>query len=185
MSRTGAFKVAFPAPSPGGSPVESIGEFRCLVVHSEDLEARFDRSIDGKLGREADKLRKTHKRLLAKEYACAADAAKAVGPLVNKLKWHAAHVTVEERQVVEKRAKRGRPRKDAPPPETRTVYVPQVELVRDDQAVAQAAGGHPASCSSPTGPPRSGTTSACSPSTAVQSHRPRSRKSLSVPGSPS
>ena len=138
MSRTGAFKVAFPAPSPGGSPVESIEEFRCLVVHSEDLDARFDRSIDGKLGREADKLRKTHKRLLAREYACAADAAKAVGPLVKKLKWHAAHVTVEERQVVEKRAKRGRPRKDAPPPETRTVYVPQVELVRDDQAVADA-----------------------------------------------
>jgi transposase len=138
MSRTGAFNVAFPAPSPDESPVESLELFRCLVVHSEDLEARFDSSIDGKLEREAAKLQKTHKRLLAEEYACAADAEQAVGPLVRKLKWHVASVTVEERQVVEKRSKRGRPRKDAPPPETRTVYVPQVHLVRDNEVIARA-----------------------------------------------
>jgi transposase len=138
MSRTGEFKVSFPAPSPEGSPVESIEQFRCLVVHSEVQEAHFDSRIDGKLEREAEQLRKDQKRLLAKDYACAKDAAKAVLTLTKKLKWHAAAVTVEKQEVVEKRAKRGRPRKDAPPPATRTVYVPKIELARDDKAITEA-----------------------------------------------
>lgn len=120
------------------TPVAAREALRCLVVHSDALAARFDKALDGKLDREVQALDKTHRRALAKEFACAADAEAAMAPLLGRLKWHTGDVHVEERQLVEKRKRRGRPPKDAPPPPSRTVFVPSVTLKRDEQAIAAA-----------------------------------------------
>jgi transposase len=126
--------------SPDGEdgPVMSNEALRCLVVHSDALVERFDKALDGKLEREAKALAKTHRSVLAKEFACAADAETAMAPLVKRLKWHTATVSVVEKEVVEKRAKRGRPAKGAPPPPSRTVWVPEVILQRAEDRIAVA-----------------------------------------------
>ncbi len=136
-SFTGRFTMQLPSED-DGAPVASTEEMRCLVVHSDALADRFDKAMDGKVDREARELAKTHRRVLAKEFACAADAEAAMAPLVKRLRWHGATVSVEQKEIVEKRSRRGRPPKDAPPPPSRTVFVPTVTLARDDEAIAAA-----------------------------------------------
>ena len=136
-SFTGTFALQLPCHGDDGATV-SAEPMRCLVVHSDALAERFDKSLDGKLAREAKALSKTHRGLLAKEFACAADAEAAMGPLVKRLKWHTATVSVVSKEVVEKRPRRGRPPKGAPPPSSRTVWVPEISLHRDAEAIAVA-----------------------------------------------
>jgi transposase len=142
-SFTGSFALELPT-SKDAQGAPSVEELRCVVVHSDALVEAFDQSLPGKLEREGEELAKTHRGVLAKEYACEADARNAVIPLLKRLRWHTATVNVEQKEVVEKRARRGRPPKDAPPPATRTVFVPTVTLAPDDEAIA--AGRRRASC---------------------------------------
>lgn len=130
-SFTGRFTLQLPTDD-GEPPVGSNESMRCLVVHSDALADRFDKSLDDRLGREAKALAKTHRGVLAKEFACAADVEAAMGPLMKRLRWHTATVSVEQKEIVEKRTRRGRPPKDAPLPPSRTVFVPAVTLERDE-----------------------------------------------------
>jgi transposase len=136
-SFTGRFTLQLPTDD-GEPAVASHEPMRCLVVHSDALADRFDKSLEDKLEREAKALAKTHRGVLAKEFACAADAEAAMGPLVKRLRWHTATVSVEQKDIVEKRTRRGRPPKGAPPPPSRTVFVPAVTLERDEDAIAAA-----------------------------------------------
>ena len=137
--RSFAGRFALQLPAEDDAPrVASHEPMRCLVVHSDALAGRFAKALEGKLARETAALKKTHRGVLAKEFACAEDAEAAMGPLVKRLKWHTGSVSVEQKEIVEKRSQRGRPPKDAPPPPTRTVFVPRVVLERDEDAIAAA-----------------------------------------------
>ena len=136
-SFTGTFTLQMSPDAEDGS-VGSDEDLRCLVVHSDALAARFDKALDGKVQRESKALAKTHRSVLAKEFACAADAQAAMVPLVKRLKWHTATVSVQQQEVVEKRARRGRPPKGAPLPPSRTVWLPKITLHRDEDAIAVA-----------------------------------------------
>ena len=136
-SFTGRFALQL-RPEGSDDAVVSHEPLRCLVVHSDALAERFDKALDGKLKREAKALAKTHRGVLAKTFACEADAAAAMVPLVKRLRWHTAAVTVEPKEVVEKRPRSGRPPRGAPPPPSRTVWVPTVTLQRDEDAVVVA-----------------------------------------------
>ena len=132
------FAMQLFAEDPDSAPHVSTERLRCVVVHSDALADRFAKSLDDKMQREAKALAKTHTRVLAKEYACEADARAAVTPLLKKLRWHNAEVEVVPRQILEIRKRSGRPRKDEPPPAHRTVWVPRVSLSRNDSAIEQA-----------------------------------------------
>ena len=104
---------------------------RCLVVRSDSLAKHFEESLPNKLAREVEQFKKLQTRVLSKTFACEADARAAMSPLVLGLAWHRASVVVERCEVVEKRASKGRPRKDAPPPQVHTVWVPRCTLEPD------------------------------------------------------
>jgi transposase len=137
-SFSGAFTLQLFAHDDDTTAVHSNEDLRCLVVHSDALAERFDKALDKKLEREAKALAKTHQRVLAKEFACEADAQAAMLPLLGRLRWHQASVEVESKEIVETRSRRGRPRNDDPPAAVRTVWVPRVALQRDEAAIEAA-----------------------------------------------
>jgi transposase len=128
-------------PSSSGTKPErakpnATGEpMRCLVVHSEALARGFEEALPKKLEREVSQIKAMHGRLLNKTFACEADARCAMAPLLSRLELHTATVFVDAVEVTEKRPKRGRPAKDAPPPSTETVWVARYELTPNPVAI--------------------------------------------------
>jgi transposase len=135
-SFTGVFALQLPAKDGTDESTSSQEQMRCVVVHSDALAERFDKSLESKLKRESKKLTTTHKQVLAKEFACEADAREAMAPLVRRLRWQRATVAVVSKEITATRARRGRPRKDDLPPEVRTVWIPEIALARDEDTIA-------------------------------------------------
>ncbi|MCB9765445.1 MAG: IS1634 family transposase [Alphaproteobacteria bacterium] len=126
-----------------GQTILSHETWRFLVVHSDQLAARFDKSLPGKLEREAGTVAETHKRQLTKGFACEADALQAAERLVKGLKLHRAEVSVRSEERTLKRERRGRPRNGEAAP-TEIVWFADVAL-EPDGAVIEALRRH-ASC---------------------------------------
>ena len=82
-------------------------EMRFLVVHSDQLAARFDQALEGRLEREADGIRRRTRKHAEKEYACEADARQAAERLCRGLDLHVAEIEVHEEERIEKRPTRG------------------------------------------------------------------------------
>jgi len=123
------------APEPARSRAKPSRPMRCVVIHSDALAGHFDEALPAKLAREAESVTALHGRVLNKSYACEADARAAMEPLLARLQWHTATITVDAVTVTEKRASPGRPRKDAPPPASHTVWVPHCSLSPDADAI--------------------------------------------------
>ena len=91
---------------------------RCVVVYSDALDRRRERTLQREIAQEAAALRTAASALARQVFACVADAeaAHAVAVKAAAPRWHAVTPTVVAETVV--RRGRGRPRRDAPPPTT-------------------------------------------------------------------
>lgn len=114
----------------------SLEEMRFLVVHSDQLRARFERSLGDRLAREVEQLEEREKRQADKEYSCEADARQAAERLCRPLRLHRAVIDVTAVERAEKRPAPGRPKKGSECPK-RTVWVPTFHLVPDDGIIEQ------------------------------------------------
>ena len=122
---------------PENEPVHSIEEMRFLVVHSTTLAGRFDKSLGRKLDTEREVLQRFERRAGRKGFDCEADALRAAGEAVGKIKLHRVEVRVEPEVRTLKRKKRGRPAKgEAAPTQTRWKVV--FDATVDTEAVAEA-----------------------------------------------
>lgn len=91
---------------------------RCVVVHSDALDRRRERTLQREIAQEADALRTAAAALARQVFACVADAeaAHAVALKAAAPRWHAVTPTIGAETVV--RRGRGRPRRDTPAPTT-------------------------------------------------------------------
>ena len=110
---------------------------RCLVVHSDALDQRRERTLQRAIAAERHPLDTTAQDLTRQSFACAADAEAASATAVATLgpRWHRVTATVVAEPVTRRR--RGRPRKDAAP-ETTTIYRVRWTVADPDPAAVQA-----------------------------------------------
>ncbi|MCL6443514.1 MAG: IS1634 family transposase [Alicyclobacillus sp.] len=96
--------------------------YRFIAVQSSTLDARKEQRLQAELAREFEIYTAAARNEEKRTYSCLEDARRAAAELVESLRgYHTIQVeTVEEVQTL-KRPTRGRPRKDAPPPQTCTV----------------------------------------------------------------
>jgi transposase len=117
---------------------------RFLVVHSSQLAAQRARAYATAQGKEAERVAEHIRRVAARSFACAADAEAAIaqeegrgqgqrGRRPQHWRYHALHYRVESFRQRQKRVRRGRPAKAAPPAEA-TRY----RLVVEAEACVQA-----------------------------------------------
>lgn len=105
--------------------------YRFVVVRSSSLDARKERKLDDVLRREKAALEKAAKVLSKNVYSCEQDAQMAAQAFVHEHRsaLHQISISVRAEQVQEKRARRGRPRKDEPAPPVHTQYRVDVEIL--------------------------------------------------------
>jgi len=131
------FKVTWPQTSDDKPADHELVPLRFLVVEpsqrAEQEEAAWARKLEGEHKRFETSMRALTKRT----FSCTADALEALAPIVNKLAYHAHHVEIVEQTLTQPRPKRGRPRKDAPPPPTSLVFrvVQRAPLTPHDEAI--------------------------------------------------
>jgi transposase len=113
--------------------------YRLVVYHSSHLDRRKAKTLDRTVARAGHRLVDTAAPLAGTRFACAADAEAAAQTWRATATWHAVQTTVVAETVVGKRPTRGRPRADAPPPPTTTVYRVQATVGDPDPARIQAA----------------------------------------------
>jgi len=114
--------------------------YRFIVIRSSNLAALKEHKLEGVVTREAKKLDKEAQKQNKLLYRCESDAQQAVEKFlrVNKRCLHTLQTSIETVQTVEKRARRGRPRKDEPAPETITQYRIQVNIGEPSQKTLEA-----------------------------------------------
>ncbi len=91
-------------------------DVRCLVVHSDALDKRKERTLQREVAQERERLEQLKASLEERRFSCCDDAELAAASEIHALrcKWHAPTFTVHEETVIKRRP--GRPKKDAPPP---------------------------------------------------------------------
>ena len=114
--------------------------YRFIVIRSSNLAALKEHKLEGVVTREAKKLDKEAQKQNKVLYRCESDAQQAAEKFlrVNKRCLHTLQTSIETVQTVEKRARRGRPRKDEPAPETMTQYRIQVNISEPNQKTLEA-----------------------------------------------
>ena len=116
----------------------TIGDrpYRCVVYRSSSLDRRKAKTLERELARARATAERAADALTAQDFACAADADAAASAFrAAAPRWWPCRTTVGPVTVTEKRAHRGRPRRDDPAP-THTVYRVQVTWgPRDETAV--------------------------------------------------
>ena len=117
-----------------GEPIVSEESLRLLVVCSDRLAARFERSLPDKLKREQASFEKQRKKHLKRDFACEQDARSTAERLTKKLALHTPHISVSQVERTRKRARSGRPRKDEPEP-TEVVWTVDISLTPDQAAI--------------------------------------------------
>lgn len=114
-------------------------DYRFVVVHSSSLDKAKKKSIQKGIANELEQLKKEFAKLEKIEFACEPDARLAFEQLLKTVrpKYHSTTMIVVPQEVVQKRARRGRPSAGSMP-DCKTVWrvVCQAEL--DLAAVAQA-----------------------------------------------
>lgn len=117
--------------------------YRFLVVHSGWLEAQKRKTLERHAASEREEFGAKTRALRTQEFACEQDARAAGEAFVRKDGPHywTVQVRVEADEVVEKRSRRGRPAKDEPPPQRRTVYeaTPELGALRNEVIEAELA----------------------------------------------
>ncbi len=105
-------------------------EYRFIVVHSSSLDRRKERKIHKLVDREAEAIEKAAKELSSKEFACETAAKRAIESFLKERKYsfHQLNGEVTCEVIYERRKTRSRPRKDAPPPPSRTAYRANVTI---------------------------------------------------------
>lgn len=126
-----------------GQPSRETVPMRLVVVHSDQLQAKFDAALDDKLQQEVSTLTEGQTRAQKKGFACEADAKSAADELVGKLRLHTAEVELLKSETPRKRARPGRPRREEKP-EVDVRYRFEIRLARDDAAIARVR--HASSC---------------------------------------
>ncbi len=118
-------------------PAASSEDLRFLVLHSDALAAKFERSLPGRLEREVKALVSEGKRLNRSGFACEADARQAAERAASKATLHdvSIELTVEERRV--KRSRRGRPPAGETPP-TKSVWTVSLHTQPSAERIEQA-----------------------------------------------
>lgn len=94
----------------GGEKVKAKVPMRFLVVHSEQLQNRFESSLADKMRREIVSVQEGRARAHKKGFACETDARRAAEQLVSSLQLYKAEIEVSSEERLLKRARRGRPR---------------------------------------------------------------------------
>jgi transposase len=114
-------------------------EMRLLVVGSDQLEAKFEATLQRKLAQEEQRLVTAVDRANQRAFACRADAEAARTEVLKLLELQNTAVTIVEEEQVEKRSKPGRPKKGEQPP-SRTVYrLVLEEVVPNEDAIDKLA----------------------------------------------
>lgn len=111
--------------------------------------------IQARIAEEKTRIDTTARKLEKRRCSCRDDALAAIAPLQAGYRFHKFEVTVESKEIAEKRARRGRPPKGEKPP-TSLVWVVGSAVVRlDEDAVERATSsrGRPASAGSRDPPP--------------------------------
>ena len=114
--------------------------YRFVVVRSSSLDARKERKLESVLEREQNELQTAAKSLGKNVYSCEQDAQTAAEAFIHQYRGvlHRLQTSVRAEQVQEKRARRGRPRKDEPAPPVRTQYRVDVQIMPPDEERMQA-----------------------------------------------
>lgn len=114
--------------------------YRLVVVRSSSLDARKEHKLSDTLERERKKLEKAAAEVSKVLYGCEQDAAVAAEAFCrnHRANLHQVKTTLETTQTQEKRARRGRPRKDEPTPPVVTQYRILVEIAPPTQDALQA-----------------------------------------------
>ncbi|WP_188634404.1 IS1634 family transposase, partial [Lentibacillus kapialis] len=103
--------------------------YRFLIVHSNKLDGRKQKSIDAQLEKEQQKWEKDKEKLEKKDFACERDARDALSEFIKDHKGsHTIEGTIVPEQRAGKREKRGRPKKGETPPSPVTVYTIQLTI---------------------------------------------------------
>lgn len=112
-------------------------DMRCLVVHSDALDKRKEKTLQREVAKEREQLEQLKGSLEERRFSCRADAELAAASELRPLrcKWHSPTFEVHEETVVKRRP--GRPRKDAPPP-TRQEFRVQFAIPQPDSGKLQA-----------------------------------------------
>lgn len=123
---------------------ELYGEtYRFIVVRSSSLDARKEHKLQDVIEREYKSLTKDAERVEKIAYSCEEDATVAAQAFVkaygrkHKQVLHRLHVDVKSEEVQEKRARRGRPRKDEPEPAVHTHYRLAIEVAAPSEDTLQ------------------------------------------------
>ncbi|WP_274435607.1 IS1634 family transposase [Alicyclobacillus sp. ALC3] len=111
--------------------------YRFIVVRSTGLTAQKEHKLEDVLGREKDTLTKAIEKASKAVYNCEGDARTAGEAFAHEHRkaLHELKVSVVAQQVQEKRAHKGRPRKDEPAPGMHMEYRLAVDLVAPDEQV--------------------------------------------------
>jgi transposase len=135
LSFSRPFRVLLDNGDPSTEPVESFEPLRFVVVRSDALAARFDKSLPSKLKKEREALAKFEKKAAKHGYACAADAHNAATRATKGLKYHQVTITTASEERVLKRGRRGRPSKGEAAP-TQTVWTVALAITADAPRLA-------------------------------------------------
>ena len=105
--------------------------YRFVVVRSSSLDTRKERKLEEVLKREKAALEKAAKAMSQNVYSCEQDAQMAMQTFMHEHRatLHPISARICAEQVQAKRARRGRPRKDDPPPPVHTQYRVEVAIL--------------------------------------------------------
>lgn len=114
--------------------------YRFIVIRSSNLAALKEHKLQDVLERESKKLEKEALQQGKCLYSCETDAQQAAEKFLraNKRYLHTLQTSIETVQTVEKRARKGRPRKDEPAPAVKTQYCVQVSVGAPSQEALDA-----------------------------------------------
>ena len=126
--------------------VHRIGEidYRLIAVRSSSLDSRKEKSIMKRVEKARIAIAKEAKELVSRDFVCEPDARRAAELFIDRhaQRFHELSFEVTEETIREKRARRGRPRKDEQPPAEKRVYRASATIGGIDQAQVEQAREH-------------------------------------------
>lgn len=123
--------------------VHRMGEidYRLIAVRSSSLDSRKEKSIMKRVEKARAAIAKEAKELAGRDFVCEPDARRAAELFMDRhaQRFHELSFEVTEETIREKRARRGRPRKDEQPPAETAVYRASVTIDGIDQGQVEQA----------------------------------------------
>jgi len=113
--------------------------YRFIVVYSSQLNEQKVKTLERQITKEQKQLEKEIKKFESNIYHCQEDGEKAIAEFLkkNQNKYFYSSFSLQSEKVIEKRKKRGRPKKGESPKVT-TVYRPKLQqMARNKEAIAE------------------------------------------------